>query len=588
MFMFNKKVILQNQMASANTFGNHLLVAAFDFGTTFSGYAFSFRNDPTKIQTNQAWNAGSDALLSLKTPTCILLNPQKEFVAFGFEAENEYLSLIEQGEHKPWMLFRRFKMLLHNNDGLNRNATVKDITGKKMPAMKLFEMSIRFLRDHLVNALKKQVNGIKESDILYVITVPAIWNDGAKQFMREAAVKAGLDSDRIKLALEPEAASVWCQQINTSLETDLSKTGSQYMVVDLGGGTADISVHEKNVDGTLKEIHKASGGPWGGTCVDHNFISWLTKVFGETTMSRLREKEMEDYFGLLREFETKKRMITPESKGRVTFRLPIAIRTIHDTAEHQSIDQKLERMKITDGIAFQGDKLRVSADTVRSWFSDSIDQTTHHMISLLSDAKMKGVSTILLVGGYGECKLVHDSVTKKIRNKNIIIPQEAGLAVLKGAVRFGHMPGLVTSRIVKFTYGFAAKVNFDKNIHPIQKKITGSYGEEKVADAFCKVVCVNTEVHIGIPIKVPMKFYLSARAGSVLRIYTSPMPKPVFVTDAKCKKLGEVALGNAKGNSKEENEIEINFLFGETELEVRVKMLNDGSEIKKVIDCLAA
>ncbi|WAR11768.1 HS12B-like protein [Mya arenaria] len=276
------------------------------------------------------------------------------------------------------------------------------------------------------------------------------------------------------------------QQINTSLETDLSKTGSQYMVAK----QQTFSVHEKNVDGTFKEIHKASGGPWGGTCVDHNFISWLTKVFGETTMSRFREEEMEDYFGLLREFETKKRMITPYSKGRVTFRLPIAIRTIHDTAEHQSIDQKLERMKITNGIAFQGDKLRVSADTVRSWFSDSIDQTTHHMISILSDAIMK-----------------------KIRNKNIIIPQEAGLAVLKGAVRFGHMPGLVTSRIVKFTYGFAAKVNFDKNIHPIQKKITGSYGEEKVADAFCKVVCVDTEVHIGIPIKVPMKFYLSARAG---------------------------------------------------------------------------
>ncbi|WAR11763.1 HS12B-like protein [Mya arenaria] len=136
--------------------------------------------------------------------------------------------------------------------------------------------------------------------------------------------RAGLDNDRIILALEPETASIWCQHIDTSLKTDLSRTGSQYMVLELGGGTADISVHERNTNGTLKDIYKASGGPWGGTCVDRNFISWLTIFFGETTLSRFREEDMEDYFGLLREFETKKRTITPDTDGFVTFRLPIA------------------------------------------------------------------------------------------------------------------------------------------------------------------------------------------------------------------------------------------------------------------------
>jgi len=35
-----------------------LVVVAFDFGTTFSVYAFSFRNDPLKVQTNGNWVAG--------------------------------------------------------------------------------------------------------------------------------------------------------------------------------------------------------------------------------------------------------------------------------------------------------------------------------------------------------------------------------------------------------------------------------------------------------------------------------------------------------------------------------------------------
>ena len=35
------------------------------------------------------------------------------------------------------------------------------------------------------------------------------------------------------------------------------------MIVDCGGGTTDITVHEIDTGGRLKEIHKASGGPYG-------------------------------------------------------------------------------------------------------------------------------------------------------------------------------------------------------------------------------------------------------------------------------------------------------------------------------------
>lgn len=94
---------------------DNLVVAAFEFGTTFSGYAFSLRETPDKIQTNLAWNAGSEKLMSLKTPTCILLNSSKEFEAFGFQAENKYAQLADDEEHDGWLLFRKFKMILHNN-----------------------------------------------------------------------------------------------------------------------------------------------------------------------------------------------------------------------------------------------------------------------------------------------------------------------------------------------------------------------------------------------------------------------------------------------------------------------------------------
>lgn len=44
-------------------------------------------------------------------------------------------------------------------------------------------------------------------------------------------------------------------------------TDTVYAVVDCGGGTVDITVHQMTdrATGHLKELHKATGGPHGST-----------------------------------------------------------------------------------------------------------------------------------------------------------------------------------------------------------------------------------------------------------------------------------------------------------------------------------
>ncbi|XP_052819964.1 heat shock 70 kDa protein 12B-like [Mya arenaria] len=135
---------------ASNVQGKTLLVAAFDFGTTYSGYAFSLRDDPNKIQTNWNWYAGGGA--SLKTPTSVLLNQKGEFHSFGFEAEDYYTYLAEDGAHDDWRLFRRFKMILHSSEHLMKDVTVEDVCGKQMEAFPLFVMSIEYLKKTSSNA----------------------------------------------------------------------------------------------------------------------------------------------------------------------------------------------------------------------------------------------------------------------------------------------------------------------------------------------------------------------------------------------------------------------------------------------------
>lgn len=61
--------------------------------------------------------------------------------------------------------------------------------GKKMVAIDVFSAAIKFLRDHLLETLNKQASGVRETNIQWVLMVPAFWDDAAKLFTRKAAEK---------------------------------------------------------------------------------------------------------------------------------------------------------------------------------------------------------------------------------------------------------------------------------------------------------------------------------------------------------------------------------------------------------------
>ena len=101
--------------------------------------------------------------------------------------------------------------------------------------------------------------------------------------MRNAAVRAGIIdskcSERLQLALEPEAACVACELESASL-----KAGDAFMVLDCGGGTVDITMHRvlaKQPRLELEELAPPTGGPYGSTFVDSEFENLLKDLVGE-------------------------------------------------------------------------------------------------------------------------------------------------------------------------------------------------------------------------------------------------------------------------------------------------------------------
>ncbi|XP_031805606.1 heat shock 70 kDa protein 12B [Sarcophilus harrisii] len=202
------------------------VVVAIDFGTTSSGYAFSFTSDPESIHMMRKWEGGDPGVAHQKTPTCLLLTPEGAFHSFGYTARDYYHDL-DPDEARDWLYFEKFKMKIHSTSDLTMKTELEAVNGKKMPALDVFAHALSFFKKHAVQELREQCPSLPERNaIRWVLTVPAIWKQPAKQFMREAAYLAGLvspeDPEQLLIALEPEAASIYCRKLRLHQLIDLS------------------------------------------------------------------------------------------------------------------------------------------------------------------------------------------------------------------------------------------------------------------------------------------------------------------------------------------------------------------------------
>ncbi|XP_045204834.2 heat shock 70 kDa protein 12B-like [Mercenaria mercenaria] len=560
---------------------DHLMVVAIDFGTTYSGYAFSlgaeFESEPTKISSNKPWIA-SQGLVSHKTPTCVLLKPDKSFFKFGYEAEDRYNDIadLRTGEHKQYYFFRRFKMILHSRPHLRRETTIEDETGKTLEAMKVFEHGIRYLKDHALSTINTQGKLVDEMDIHWVLTVPAIWSEGAKQFMREAALKAGIETNNLSIALEPEAASVYCKYLPShqlskeQMSRSMFKPDSKYMVVDLGGGTADITVHKVESDDSLCEIHGPSGGAWGGTKVDEAFVKFLAEIFGDEVMKSFLNDHMEDAIDMYREFEIRKRkvMLDMSETPNMAIKIPVALYELYEDKHGRKLKEDIKKHdKYKDRVTCLADKMKIDSNIMKSFFKKPLDDLVEHMRDILGEMPVRGTNTFIIVGGFAESGIVQETIKAKFSNMRVIIPFDAGLAVLKGAVIFGHAPMVVTSRVCRRTYGMAVSKVYVEGKYPEGRKEIAN-GREIVRNVFHKYMEIGQPTKVGEAVStVP----LSASRGQSLarvRVFSSKDSCPEFVTDRGCSYLGEIIVNIPEMEQEEGGTVDVKMTFGGTELTV--------------------
>ncbi|XP_007478998.1 heat shock 70 kDa protein 12A isoform X2 [Monodelphis domestica] len=604
--------IVNESDANVSEQQSFLVVVAIDFGTTSSGYAYSFTKEPECIHVMRRWEGGDPGVSNQKTPTTILLTPERKFHSFGYAARDFYHDL-DQNEAKHWLYLEKFKMKLHTTSNLTMETDLTAANGKKIKALEIFAYALQYFKEQALKELSDQSGSeFENSDVRWVITVPAIWKQPAKQFMRQAAYKAGMatseNPEQLIIALEPEAASIYCRKLRLHQMIDLSSKaavngytssdtvgagfaqGDRYVVVDSGGGTVDLTVHQIRLpEGHLKELYKSTGGPYGSLGVDYEFEKLLCKIFGEDFIEQFKIKRPAAWVDLMIAFESRKRAAAPDRTNPLNINLPFSFIDYYKKFRGHSVEHALRKSNV-DFVKWSSQgMLRMSPDAMNALFKPTIDNIIDHLRDLFEKPEVSDVKFLFLVGGFAEAPLLQQAVQSAFGNKcRIIIPQDVGLTILKGAVLFGLDPAVIKVRRSPLTYGVGVLNRYIEGKHPPEKLLVKD-GTRWCTDVFDKFISVDQSVALGETVK---RSYTPAKPSQLLiliNIYSAEKDDVNFITDPGVKKCGTLRLDLTGTNDVPlvtRREILTLMQFGDTEIKAMAIDIPTSKSVKAGIDFL--
>ncbi|XP_027863565.1 heat shock 70 kDa protein 12A isoform X2 [Xiphophorus couchianus] len=617
-----------------------VVVVAIDFGTTSSGYAYAFTKEPECIHTMRRWEGGDPGVSNQKTPTTILLTPDRKFHSFGYAARDFYHDL-DPSESKHWLYLEKFKMKLHTTANLSIDTEIHAANGKRVKALDIFAYALAFFKEQALKELSDQTGSeFDNSNVRWVITVPAIWKMPAKQFMREAAYKSALVSrenpEQLIIALEPEAASIYCRKLRLHQMVDLgtqttqngfspndnvgsgmtqakeharrnrqSRTflvenvigelwseleeGDRYVVMDCGGGTVDLTVHQIRLpEGHLKELYKASGGPYGSIGVDYEFEKLLCKIFGQDFIDQFKIKRPAAWVDLMIAFESRKRAAAPERTNPLNINLPFSFIDYYKKFRGHSVDHALRKSNV-DFVKWSSQgMLRMSPDAMNTLFKPTIDHIIQHLTELFEKPEVSDIKFLFLVGGFAESALLQQAVQNMLQGRSrIIIPHDVGLTILKGAVLFGLDPSVIKVRRSPLTYGVGVLNRFVEGKHPPEKLLIKD-GTRWCTDVFDTFIAADQSVALGEMVK---RSYTPAKPSQqviVIHVYCSEKERAGFISEPGVRKCGTLRLDvSGTESSAPRREIQTLMQFGDTEIRAMAIDVSTGRTVKASIDFLS-
>ncbi|TVY51093.1 Heat shock 70 kDa protein 12B [Lachnellula cervina] len=439
------------------------LVVALDFGTTFSGIAYAFANgNKPDVISIMDW-PGLEGFQQPKVPTLISYDGKGAFTWGGQKHKGDVVQgvklLLDPDQPRPLYL--------------PESTAKSDLKRLAKPPVEVAADFIKAMYQHAMMKIESQIpqEYLRMCQKEFVLSVPAVWSDKAKDTTLKAAKQAGIHP--ITLIKEPEAAAMYTLH---TLQDRALTVGDAFVICDAGGGTVDLISYEiTQLKPTLelKELVPGKGGMAGSLGLNKRFEGAIKSLVGEDQYFHLRKSR--GFELAVQQFDRSVKTAfrgDPDEDYFINF--PLA-----------ELDDDPANNLVANCWNMKGEDVKAIFDPLITDIERLVDEQVNLvMVKRMSENHPKAdeIKAIFLVGGFGSSEHLKSRLEENHSKIQIIQPHGAWAAIVKGAVlsKLPQEASIVSNQATRH-YGVSALRVFDpRNDHGQKQHYDASTGKNRV------------------------------------------------------------------------------------------------------------
>lgn len=358
---------------------------------------------------------------------------------------------------------------------------------KNLRAFKADDLAADYLSalgNHLKQYLRETFPGMSIDTMPYqfVLTVPAMWTDLAKQRTVDSFKRAmNLPANQAVIAVsEPEAAATYVLSQMHRKNRLRMKVDDCFMVLDAGGGTVDLITYK--IKGLFPGLEVSEAAPGSGAACGSAFLNERFEKLLQKTLEKEDGFENQFLVDAMDKFEIMVRY--PPRDYQASTNNVFQIKRQFETAALQGETYTVPAPNLEDNkaIGLRRGKLTVKASELYTIFEPIVLEiqklVMDQIATTLAESPGASIKAILLVGGFGQSTYLRERLETSIgekRNIEIIQTENAWTAVVQGAVMKGVAqvsplkPATlkVVDRKARKHYGTELSTVYDHSIHAV-------------------------------------------------------------------------------------------------------------------------
>ena len=432
---FNKKQIIKSEKT----------IIGIDFGSTHSKYAIISEGE---IIDNLNFD---DSLIPLITSELITdgsepYNPIK----IGYEQAHLYSKNNLYNENK--LYFSKFKINLDPNN-FNNNIIEADIPKNK-------SINLDKVIEGYFTLLRKKINDDNRNlrynnNVKWILTIPSLWDENSKKFMKEVVFQAGINNAEIALEIEAASLSIFYDKNINREEFYLTK-GNSFILVDAGGYTVDISANKiLDDDNNLEQIIVPNSTVLGSTLINKQIIEIIEFAYGKKAIDESIKNNYDAFQKVLDKIESLKKDLNEfESPKSIDFKnFIIPINFIKGNCDGKWFGDQCEKAYYNMKISYTSQEILIPSSLILKIINSISEKIITEILKSFSKTN-EIIKTVIITGGFSNCKILRQKIEEKFDGpKKLLFLNYPQNTVAKGAAIFGLKPNQILKRKSPITIG---------------------------------------------------------------------------------------------------------------------------------------